>query len=262
MKMNKAVVDARRNKIMKQIQCTGSALVEELAQQLQVSTLTIRRDLQYWEEMGAVERFYGGAKLIQSFVDNDDPTFSNEPYKHAIAKYAAQYVQEGDTIFINTSSTALLVLKYIKNKRVTVITNNGKAIFMDHDLLVSICLSGGELRIPKESMVGEFALNNLNRVSASKAFLGCSGISVSSGMTTAILQEVAINEVMITRCIGETFILADHTKIGNNHSFISGSISSFDYLITDNLANEEELLAIQEKGPKTIVLEPLTRSAF
>ena len=75
--------------------------------------------------------------------------------------------------------------------------------------MVSICLSGGELRIPKESMVGDFALNNLNKVSATKAFLGCSGFSVASGMTTAILQEVAINEVMITRCIGETFILAD-----------------------------------------------------
>ena len=132
---------------------------------------------------------------------------------------------------------------------------------MDHDPMVSICLSGGELRIPKESMVGDFALNNLNKVSATKAFLGCSGFSVASGMTTAILQEVAINEVMITRCIGETFILADHTKIGTNHSFISGMIQSFDYLITDHLAPEEELLAIQEAGVKTVTLDPLTHIA-
>lgn len=153
MKMNKAVVDARRNKIMQKIQSQGKAAVDELAEELQVSPLTIRRDLQYWEEMGAVERYYGGAKLIQHFVDNDDPKLSNEQYKHAIAKYAAQYVKDGDTIFINTSSTALLVLKYIKNKRVTVITNNGKAIFMDHDPMVSICLSGGELRIPDRKSV-------------------------------------------------------------------------------------------------------------
>ena len=223
MKMNKAVVDARRNKIMQKIQSQGRAAVEDLAEELQVSPLTIRRELQFWEETGAVERYYGGAKLIQHFVENDDPQLSNEQYKHAIAKYAAQYVQDGDTIFINTSSTALLVLKYIKNKRVTVITNNGKAIFMDHDPLVSIYLSGG--------------------------------------VTTAILQEVAINEVMITRCIGETFILADHTKIGTNHSFISGMIQSFDYLITDHLAPEEELLAIQEAGVKTVTLDPLTHIA-
>lgn len=257
MKMNKAVVDARRNEIMKEIQCKGKALVDDLAMKLKVSPLTIRRDLQYWEEMGAVERFYGGAKLVQSFVENDDPQLSNELYKHAIAKYAAQYIQDGDTIFINTSSTALLVIKYIKNKRVTVITNNGKAIFTEHDPMVSICLTGGELRIPKESMVGDFALNNLNKVSASKAFLGCSGFSVASGMTTAILQEVAINEVMINRCIGETFILADHTKIGNNHSFISGAIQSFNYLITDNLADEEELVSMEDTGIKIVKLDPL-----
>lgn len=258
MKMNKTIVDARRNKIMKEVQSSGQVLVDELADKMKVSPLTIRRDLQYWEELGAIERFYGGARLIQNFVDNDDPHLSNEAYKHAIAKYAAQYVQDGDTIFINTSSTALLVIKYIKNKRVTVITNNGKAIFMDHDPQVIICLTGGELRIPKESMIGDFALNNLNRVSATKAFLGCSGFSVSSGMTTAILQEVAINEVMLNRCIGQTFMLADHTKIGTNHSFISGSIQSFDYLVTDNLANEEELLAIQEFGVKTITLDSLS----
>lgn len=257
MKMNKAVVDERRNKIMKEIQCNGKAFVEDLSQQFQVSSLTIRRDLQYWEQMGAVERFYGGAKLIQNFVENDDPRLSNELYKHAIAKYAAQYVQEGDTIFINTSSTALLVLKYIKNKRITVITNNAKAIFIDHDPLISLFLTGGELRVPKESMVGDFALNNLNKVSATKAFLGCSGFSVTSGMTSAILQEVAINEVMINRCIGETFILADHTKIGNNHSFISGNIQFFDYLITDNMADQDSLDAIQEAGINVVKLDPL-----
>ncbi|MEG0275024.1 MAG: DeoR family transcriptional regulator, partial [Longicatena sp.] len=69
MKMNKAIVDERRDTIMREIQSKGKALVDDLAQQLHVSALTIRRDLQYWEEKGAVERFYGGAKLIQSFVN-------------------------------------------------------------------------------------------------------------------------------------------------------------------------------------------------
>lgn len=257
MKMNKAVVDDRRNKIMKEIQSKGKASVEELSAKLNVSCLTIRRDLQYWEEVGAVERFYGGAKLIQSFVDNDDPTLSNELYKHAIAKYAAQYVKDGETIFINTSSTALLVLKYIKNKRVTVITNNGKAIFMEHDPLVSIVLSGGELRIPKESMVGDFALNNLNRVTADRAFLGCSGFEVSFGMSTAILQEVSINETMISRCKGDIFILADQTKIGNQHQFYVSDVHSFSYLVTDCRAPKELLEEFESVGVKTVALQPL-----
>lgn len=259
MKMNKSVVDARRNRIMQQIQKNGKVNVDDLAQDLQVSPLTIRRDLQYWEEKGAVERFYGGAKLIQQFVDIEDFSSSNEPYKHAIAKYAANFVEDGDTIFINTSSTALLILKYIINKRVTVITNNGKAILMEYDPGISIFLTGGELRTPKEAMVGEFALNNLNRISANKCFLGCSGISAKDGMTTAILQEVVINEGMINRCIGETFILADHTKIGNVHSFVSGEIHNFDYIITDKLADESEMMAMEDMGIKTVKLDPLQK---
>lgn len=241
------------------MQKQGRVLVDELALELQVSPLTIRRDLQYWEEQNAVERFYGGAKLINSLVACDDLTQTNELYKHAIAKYAAQYVNEGETIFINTSSTALLVLKYIRNKRCTVITNNGKAIFEEHDPLISIILTGGELRIPKESMVGEFALNNLNRVSASKCFLGCSGINVESGITTAILQEVAINEIMVNRCNGPVFVLADHTKVGNEHSFISGSIDKVSYLITDQLANDTVVSEIEVNGVNVVKLQPLPR---
>ena len=104
MKMTKEVVDKRRKKIMQKIQVKGTVNVEELASELNVTPLTIRRDLQYWEDMGAIERFYGGAKLVQNFVEHDiDP---NEAYKHAIAKFAATFVDDGDTIFINTSSTA------------------------------------------------------------------------------------------------------------------------------------------------------------
>ena len=179
MKMTKEVVDKRRKKIMQKIQVKGTVNVEELASELNVTPLTIRRDLQYWEDMGAIERFYGGAKLVQNFVEHDiDP---NEAYKHAIAKFAATFVDDGDTIFINTSSTALLVIKYIIGKRVTIITNNGKAIFCDHDPNVQIVMTGGELRFPKETMTGDFALNNLQRVKANKAFLGCNGFDNEVG---------------------------------------------------------------------------------
>lgn len=257
MKKHKTIVDSRRQKVMLAMQKYGKVMVDDLAAELQVSPLTIRRDLQYWEEQNAIERFYGGAKLVNSVIPCDDPTMSNALYKHAIAKYTAQYVEEGDTIFINTSSTALLVIRYIRNKRCTVITNNGKAIFEEHDPLVAIVLTGGELRVPKESMVGEFALNNLNRVSGAKCFLGCSGIDVQGGITTAILQEVAINETMLNRCNGPCFILADHTKVGNQHSFISGSIRKVSYLITDTEADNEVCNEIESCGVRVVKLQPL-----
>lgn len=255
MKTSKDLVNKRRDLIMKEIQIKKTVDVDELAEKFSVSKITVRRDLQYWEDQGAVEKYYGGARLIQNFVEHDvDP---NEAYKHAIAKFAATFVDDGDTIFINTSSTALLIIKYIIGKRVTIITNNGKAIFCDHDPNVQIVMTGGELRFPKETMTGDFALNNLQRVKANKAFLGCNGFDSEVGMSTAILPEVIINEAMISRCSGTAFILADATKINYVHQFIVADPSNFNYLITDTRCTDEQIDQFTEKGIKTKRLSPI-----
>ena len=254
MKVNKEIVDDRRKKIMQEIQAKGSVRVDELVRKFNVTPLTIRRDLQYWEDLGAIIRYYGGAKLVQSFVVDDK--LNNEPYKHAIAKYAASLVEEGDTIFLNTSSTALLILDYLVGKTVNVVTNNGKAIFKEHDPNVRIILTGGELRTPKESMVGEFALYNVSRVSANKCFIGCSGFDHIKGMTTAILPEVSINEAMIEHS-DQAFILADSTKINNVHQFFVAPVKAFDYLITDIRCSDEELMKFDLNKIRFHKLEPL-----
>ena len=169
-------------------------------------------------------------------------------YRKKIAKYAASLVEDGATIFINTSATALQMIKYIKDKRVTVITNNGKAIFMEHSSKVSVILSGGELRDIKEAMVGEFATNNISKVTAKKSFLGCSGLSVESGMTTEILSEVNINELMLNRVTGTSYILADYSKLGRNSSFVSCPTERIINIITDEKAPQNILEGFQENN--------------
>lgn len=257
MKTKKVIIDARRDALLKELKTAGHLTVDELVERLHVSPLTIRRDLQYLNDHGFIERFYGGASIIDFVGTEHDPASSNEPYKHAIAKYAAQYVKDNDVLFINTSSTALLLLSYIKGKRVTVVTNNGKAIFIDHDPMITIVLCGGELRFPKESMVGDFALNNLNKVTVNKCFLGCSGIDVHSGISTSIIQEVSINEAMIRRCNGPVFILADSTEVGLVHQFNACDIHAIQYLITDKRLKPDQLDEFLDAGINTICLDPL-----
>jgi len=257
MKRHKSIVDSRRNRIYQALQESGTVKVDELAATLEVSPLTIRRDLEYFEAKKLVERFYGGAMLVNKFVVKDNTSQNNALAKHAIAKKAAEFVETGDTLFVNTSSTALLVLKYIRNKRVVIITNNGKAIFADKDPMIQVVLTGGELREPKEAMVGEFAINNLSRVTATKSFLGCSGITAETGITTAVLQEVAVNEMMLNRCVGPRIIVADSSKIGRDHSFVSGSIDKVTILITDNNADAQVVAALKANGVTVIQVEPL-----
>jgi len=252
MKRHKKLVDDRRNQLLYELSLTPNVKVEELAERLNVSPLTIRRDLQFWEDKNRITRHYGGATLVETFQQSCNMSDAKELRKNAIAKKAAEFVEDGDTIFINTSSTALLILKYIKHKRINVITNNANAIFVQKDNQIQVLLTGGELREPKESMVGEFAYNNLSRVSANKAFIGCSGISAQVGMTTAVLAEVAINEVMLRQCTGPRFVLADGTKIGHNHSFVSSAITKIDYIITDQSAPSEAVEQLKEKGVKVI----------
>lgn len=248
MKVNYDLVSQRRNDIMSKIIECGQVDVIDLAKEFNVSKSTIRRDLNFLEEKENISRLYGGAKLIEENKDLD----INNTYIHSIAKHAAQFVCDGDTIFINTSSTALLIIQYIINKRVTVITNNGKSLQIKHDPLISIHLTGGEIRFPKEAMIGDFALNNLMKVRASKCFLGCNGINVKEGISTAILQEAAINECMINRTNGEVFVLANHSKIGVSNSFNIAAIDKVDYLITDALADIETVKKISSAGVKVV----------
>ncbi len=245
MKREKSYVDNRRKRILELMDRNPQVRVDQLAKELEVSLVTIRRDLQYLEDRGKLMRVYGGA------VDSRNKTVMDEIqlYRSLIAKFAAKMVADNDTIFINTSSNALQMLEYIdERKNITAITNNGKAITCDYTPNVNVVLTGGELRHPKNAMVGDFTLRNLHNIYVKKAFMGCSGISADTGMTTEIFNEVSINELMIDHATQEVYLLADHTKIGSNSSFVSCPIEKINYLITDELAPEEKLEQIREKG--------------
>lgn len=256
MKVNYKIVQKRRDDIMMLIQKMGHISVKQLLNEFNVSEITIRRDLQYWEDRGAIIRYHGGAKIIQHMVNHDNSNFTNDRYKHAIAKKAASLVNEGDIVFINTSSTALLILEYL-NKRCTVITNNAKAALAKHDDRVSIVLTGGELRFPKEAMVGDFVINNLSKVMANKCFLGCSGIDAQYGVSSAILNETTVNEHMIKQTRGPIYIVCDYTKVGNRHSFVYSKINQINTLITDINANPDIVSDIIDHGVEVITLEPI-----
>lgn len=245
MKREKAYVDARRDQVLEMLRKNPEIRVNQLSEELKVSLVTIRRDLQFLEEEKLVTRTYGGAVPLKPPAENMD---ERSLYRMLIAKMAASFVTDGDTLFINTSRNAISLLRFIDRNNVTAITNNGKAIYCERPAGVSVVLTGGELRHPKDAMVGDFAVRNLQTVFAKKAFMGCSGISAQAGMTTEIFNEVSINELMIRHAAREVYLLADHTKIGNNSSFTSCPIEDIKYLITDELASEEALEEIRAKG--------------
>lgn len=254
MKKVQSIVSNRRDQIIKYLKENKTIKNEDLAELLHTSPLTIRRDLQALEEEGLVRRHYGGAILTEDLdtINNNSETSPTNytKQKNAIAKNAANLIKDGDTIFINTSSTALLILEYLGDKRVVVVTNNGKALQSTIGPNVELVLTGGQVYGRKQSMVGDFATHILSKITASKCFLGVSGIEAHSGISTSVLQETLVNKEMINRCNGPVYILTDSSKIGRHHNFSSGDIDKVSHIITDSDISQEDIEVFQEVGIK------------
>ncbi|BCN29334.1 DeoR/GlpR family DNA-binding transcription regulator [Anaeromicropila herbilytica] len=247
MKREQKCVDDRRNQILDIINNNAEIKVNELAKMLNVSLITIRRDLQYLDDKKLLVRTHGGAVMAETEAIEEDEL---SLYRRLIAQFAATLVEDEDTLFINTSRNALQMLKYVKSSNVTAITNNGKVMNHDYEASLNVILTGGELRYPKYAMVGDYAIRSLQTVFAKKAFVGCSGITPDAGMMTEIANEVSINEIMVNHTTTEVYVLADHTKIGKRSGFTSCALDKIDYLITDEKAPEEVLNIIRNKGVK------------
>lgn len=233
MKKSISQINKRRDRIFSEILEYGEVEVSSLAQLLNVSELTIRRDLTFFEDKKLVERFYGGARLLNPY-DERNPSLELEKIKRSLAKKASELVNSGDIIFLNSSSTTLYMIHYLKDKEVTIITNNGRALFSDIGQGVTVIFTGGELRYPKNAMVGDYALHTLDSLKASKTFLGCSGFSIKNGMSTSVHSEVSVNKKMIEHTNGEVYIVADQSKLLHEANFIVSPCTSFSGLITNS----------------------------
>ncbi|MDR2899971.1 MAG: DeoR/GlpR family DNA-binding transcription regulator [Treponema sp.] len=245
--------------LLKHLHDNGVVNIQQMAKDMGVSTLTIRRDLETLEAMEKLSRIHGGAVLSKRDQKSENIFSSSYTlHKIAIARYAASLVEDGDTIFVNTSSTAVAIIPFIKAKHVTVITNNAKAMNEKIPKDINLIFTGGEMRFPKEAMVGDFAINNLSQVTAGKCFLGCNGITANEGVTTAVMQEASINNLMLTRVMGPRYILADKTKIGSRLNFIYGSLKDVTMLITDTEA-PKDLLDELKQSIAVHQVEPLSK---
>lgn len=258
LKSSREIIYQRQKSILQLLQKNQSANVVELAQRFNVTTATIRRDLEFLEEQGSIKRYFGGAQyVLPPNVDVQYQTVKGNPTpaKMAIAKKAASMISDGDTVFLNSSSTALYILDFMANVHASVITNNARSIYCKTPDTVDLLLTGGEVYGNKQSLVGEFALNATRRVTASKCFLGVSGISVVGGVTSSIVQEVAVNQSMIAQCSGPKIVVADSSKIGLKHSFFGYDLDLITHLITDSAADPHELDQIRSRGVEVILVD-------
>ncbi|WP_297636889.1 DeoR/GlpR family DNA-binding transcription regulator [uncultured Clostridium sp.] len=187
---------------------------EELSEKLKVSDSTIRRDLKHLEERDLLKRFHGGAKEINTNLTElsyKEKQSKNSYEKELLAKYAANLVSNGESIFLDAGTTTFEIIKHLKDKQVFVVTNGLNHInaLVENDIYCYMI--GGNVKKTTKAIVGSHALNCLNKFNFDKCFIGANGIDIDSGFTTPDCEEASIKECAISNS-KESYILSDISK--------------------------------------------------
>ena len=255
MKNNRRAVDDRQKELLNMVLSQGEISVEELAERLLVSEMTVRRDLAVLSERGLLVRRPGSAASIPAAEKLSKFKPDVLECRNAISVYAASLVNDGEKIFINGSRTALNLLNYFGNKKLRVITNNGWALDGKYPENVLLRLLGGY--VYEHILVGEYAVESLIGLSADKLFVGCAAVYWDGKFRYDIPTEIGINEMMVSRTEGDIYVLADHSKLRDrDDAMIYGC---FRYpvpvtLVTDEKADPNILRQLRSTGLRILIV--------
>ena len=238
--------ETRANQIMELLRRSGSVHASCISENLQVSLVTVRKDLQRMEDEGLLHRTHGGAAIWNGGAAQD-PRMA---VMDRIAEMAAKEIQEGDCVIMNAGNTTLLAArKLLGRKNITIITNS---IAITRELVqqngIKLIFLGGEVNAEAVFTYGWDAVTQLEQYKANKLILSVSGLSCSTGLTTRHMEAADLLRKMIART--ETVIaVADDSKIGFENFYHVGDLHAVDKLITNHtLATERELEQIRNMG--------------
>jgi DeoR/GlpR family transcriptional regulator of sugar metabolism len=231
------LANKRREKIFELIQEDGSAKVIDLAKIFKVTEVTIRQDLEKLEKDGLVIKEHGGAFLkdikdqVQSFSLGHK---ENIDKKELIAKKCIEFIENGDTIILDSGSTTTEIAKKLRGfKNLTVITNAlNIALMLGAEPGIEVIVTGGEFKPPTLSLTGQKAADSFKGLNVQKLFLATAGISLKSGLTYPSISDLVVKKAMI-EAADTTYLVADSTKIGKSAFASLGALSLIDYIITD-----------------------------
>ena len=232
----------RRSAILQLLRDDSSVNVSELSKRFGVSEVTIRKDLRILKERKLLVRVHGGAimgaSLAADEVEERHVNFKklvNLREKEAIGKAAAQHIKNGDTILVDSGTTALEVVKNLNSfTDLTIITNSINAMMEALKYKrFRVILLGGTVRESSLSTVGPLAESNLKLFYCDKLFLGVDSFSVDSGLSTPSVEEASTNQVMISRA-REVIAVFDSSKVNKRALAFIASTDKIHTVVTDS----------------------------
>ena len=228
----------RHKKIIDKINQEGQVKSQSLCEELDVSSVTIRKDLKFLEEKGMLYRVHGGATQTNPYA-SDRHLSEKEKYhfseKMLIGNMAAKSITANDSVLIASGTTVLALAKSIQPVgNLTIITNAmNVAMELNNHIEIDVILLGGYLRKRSFSVAGMYAENILKDFSCTKLFLGVDGIDLEFGLTTTNAMEANLNREMI-KVSQKIIVLVDSSKFGKRGFSRICGFESIDEIITDN----------------------------
>lgn len=246
----------RRKKILEMVENHSSVSVTDMCQKLDVSEMTIRRDLSILANQGLLQRVHGGA--VSSRGRSFEPPYLmrsavNVEDKITIGELASTLVTDGDSITLDNGSTVLEMAKALAGRRnLTVLTASlDVANILSSAPGIRLILSGGILRPEEGSLIGHIAERTFQEFRSDKAFIGIGGISLENGLTEYNLEDTLVKRKLITNA-GKVYVLADRSKLGKTCFSLVAPLSTVDVLVTDEKSSEETLKPYRDMGLEVV----------
>lgn len=243
----------RRDSIRRLVEERGSASVKDIAAELAVSEMTVRRDLEEMSLAGDLVRVHGGAlransnrpSMLGRECTHAEKRSRNAEEKRSIAERAVRLINEDQTIFLGTGTTVEQMVPLLPAFHMRIVTNSFSVFTMIEDNpAYELCLIGGTYRPRTSAFVGPLADEAISRLGIDAAFIGANGISDGSAFTSNAeegwFQQLAFDHA------DRRYLLADSSKVGKRDFFRFYHLIDVDALVTDGRLEEGDLRVLEE----------------
>jgi len=254
------LADARRAAIVERLRVTGSVTVAELEAKFGVSSMTARRDLDGLERRGLARRTHGGA-VLPAFSAHEDSFASRlevaADAKQALARAAAAGVQEGESLFIDSSTSGYHVVRALLDRGVsaTVITNSlpvMELVAAHPSAAVDLVGVGGMMRRLTRSFVGPFAVHTVLGHIADRLFFSVKGVTPDGALTDPDALEAEVKRAMVAHS-EQPVLLLDETKLATHGRSVLGRIADVSTVLAHGL-DDERVKALRAAGARVEVV--------
>lgn len=246
----------RHARILELLATSGRVEVTTLADELDVTTETIRRDLTKLVRQGLVRRVHGGAIHVERIGYEPTLSMRGERFaaeKERIARASVALIPDGGSILLDSGTTTMALCRLLPPDRdLTVVTNSiPVASLLGAMPNVDFYLLGGRVRARTAAAVGDWSSTALGGLVVDVAFVGTNGLTVEHGLTTPNPDEAATKAAMITAS-RRVVLLTDHSKVGAVQFCKFGNLADIDTIVTDTGLDDETAERLSVVGPDVL----------